>query len=463
MRQRPRFLRQLGELLTLPTIHVIRMSRRRALLTAFLIFLIAFAVRFTGWYYWRAEAIEVQSGVTANYKRLARLFVSEGITAFFQRGNAMSDPDLLGHPPGYPFLLAVIYRISGESDAAIQMVQITADAVAAVILFFIAYELLGISVGLIASLLAGFSPQFTWNSLLLLPDTISVLPLLLAIYLVVLGRHNRSLSFPLLAGALIGASCLLRPNNLLLAPVLALMMAAGLVKRASRLRVASAAVLLFATLFVVAPVTVRNWLVFDRFIPLSLGVGQTLLEGIADYDPKRRFGIPETDVEIAQMEAKEFQRPDYAETLFGPDGIERERHRLKRGFQIIRSNPIWFAGVMAQRAVSMLRFERVPIIDSERSRETGYPVLLRIVQKVYLTVFMLPLVVVGIAALAWSRRWSTLAILLVIPFYYFVFQSALHTESRYIIALHYFLLLLAAIGVHLVIKTAGVKLFRTSR
>jgi hypothetical protein len=163
------------------------------------------------------------------------------------------------------------------------------------------------------------------------------------------------------------------------------------------------------------------------------------------------------------MEAKEFQRPDYAETLFGPDGIERERHRLKRGFQIIRSNPIWFAGVMAQRAVSMLRFERVPIIDSERSRETGYPVLLRIVQKVYLTVFMLPLVVVGIAALAWSRRWSTLAILLVIPFYYFVFQSALHTESRYIIALHYFLLLLAAIGVHLVIKTAGVKLFRTSR
>jgi 4-amino-4-deoxy-L-arabinose transferase-like glycosyltransferase len=411
-------------------------------------------VRFTGWYYWRAEAIEVQSGVTANYKRLARLFVSEGLTAFFQRGNAMSDPDLLGHPPGYPFALALIYRMFGESDTAIQLVQLTADALAAVLLLLIAYELMGIGVGLIAGVLAAFSPQFTWNSILLLPDTISVLPLLLAFYLIVRMPRGLSMMFLLLAGMLLGVSSLLRANNLLLAPFLALIIAAGLIQ--GRMRITAGVVLLSGALLFIVPITVRNWIVFDRFIPLSLGAGQTLLEGIADYDPERRFGIHETDVEIAQMEAKEFQRPDYAETLFGPDGIERERHRLKRGFQVIRSNPIWFAGVMVQRAGSMLRFERVPVIDAERSHATSYPQLLRIVQKTYLTAFMLPLVLIGVAALAWSRRWSTLGILSAVPFYYFIFQSALHTEPRYIIALHYFLLVLAAVSVFLAGKAVFV-------
>lgn len=111
---------------------------------------------------------------------------------------------------------------------------------------------------------------------------------------------------------------------------------------------------------------------------------------------------------------------------------------------------------MVQRAVSMLRFERVPVIDAERSHATGYPTLLGIVQKIYLTSFMLPLVLIGVAALAWSRRCSTLAILSAVPFYYFIFQSALHTESRYIIALHYFLLVLAAVSVFLAGKAVFV-------
>src|SRR4029450_9143624 len=89
------------------------------------------------------------------------------------------------------------------------------------------------------------------------------------------------------------------------------------------------------TLLIVLPLTLRNAFVFHRFIPLSLGAGQTFLEGIADYDHDGRFGIPQTDMGIMKQEAEIYQRPDYYGTLFNPDGVERERARLSRGWAVI--------------------------------------------------------------------------------------------------------------------------------
>ena len=119
------------------------------------------------------------------------------------------------------------------------------------------------------------------------------------------------------------------------------------------------------TLLIVLPLTIRNAIVFHRLIPLSLGAGQTFLEGIADYDKDGRFGIPNTDVGIMKQESEIYQRPDYYGTLFNPDGVEREQARLSRGFAIVRSHPLWFVSVMAQRASSMMRLERARLIATE--------------------------------------------------------------------------------------------------
>src|SRR5439155_23954386 len=96
-----------------------------------------------------------------------------------------------------------------------------------------------------------------------------------------------------------------------------------------------------------------------------LEAGKTLLEGIADYDPQGKFGIPNTDLGIMKQEAEQSQRPDYYGTLFNPDGVERERARLSRGFAVIRLHPLWFSGVMARRAASMMRLERSRLISTE--------------------------------------------------------------------------------------------------
>src|SRR6185436_19669321 len=126
---------------------------------------------------------------------------------------------------------------------------------------------------------AAFSPQFAWNSVLLLPDTLAVLPVLIAIYCLARAvRHPRLISF-VLAGVLVGISCWLRANAMLLPFFLAV---AVIILFPRERRVPYALAVIGGALLIVLPLTIRNAIVFHRFIPLSLGAGQTLLEGIAD-------------------------------------------------------------------------------------------------------------------------------------------------------------------------------------
>jgi len=200
-------------------------------------------------------------------------------------------------------------------------------------------------------------------------------------------------------------------------------------------------------LLAVAPLTLRNAVVYGHFIPVSLGAGQTLVEGIADYDRERRFGLPETDAGLTQLEASEAGRPEYAAALFKPDGIERDRWRTRRALKVIRENPVWFASVMLRRAGSMLRLERTPLATTAPVAEccTRAPrLVVRVVQKLFITAVFLPLYLAGLLLLLLRRRKRELAALLTVPLYFLCVQSALHTEYRYVLAVHYLLFVVAA-------------------
>jgi 4-amino-4-deoxy-L-arabinose transferase-like glycosyltransferase len=422
-------------------------ARRRAAAFA-LVFAAAFGVRLLCWADVRFEAHKVQTAVSQNYRHLARLLGENGVASFYDATSSTSEPDLLGHPPGYSFVLAAVYAAFGESDAAAQIFQAACDALAAALVLLIAAELLPFGAAVIAGMLAAASPQLCWNSVMLLPDTLAVPPVLLAVYLLLRASEGKTVPKALAAGVLVGASCWLRANALLLAPFVALAVPL-LFARGSRVRPALS--LVAGALLAVAPLTLRNAVVYGHFIPVSLGAGQTLVEGIADYDPERRFGLPDTDVELTRMEAEEAGRPEYAASLFTPDGVGRDRERTRRALKVIAAHPFWFAGVMLRRAGSMLRLERTPLTSTAPISEgwTRAPrLLLRAVQKVFVTAVFLPLYLAGLLLLVRSRRRRALAALLVVPLYYLCFQSALHTEYRYVLAVHYFLFVAAAAALY---------------
>ncbi|HWT01616.1 MAG TPA: glycosyltransferase family 39 protein [Pyrinomonadaceae bacterium] len=589
-----------------------RPATGRTVLICSLVFLAAFVCRLLSWQDNRFEARKVQTMVTEGYKHTARLLREGGVSSFFSPSSPLADPNHLGHPPGYPVMIAAVFGLFGESDAALQIVQLLADSAAAVVVFLIALALFDTSTATVAGLLVALAPQFTYNSVMLLPDTLAVLPVLLAVYCLVRAVKTPRLIWFVAAGALVGLSCWLRANAMLLAPFMAAAIPL-LFERGRRLRPALA--LVGGAVLVVAPLTVRNAIVYRHFVPVSLGAGQTFLEGIADYDDGS-LGIPNTDMGLMKWEAQRYDRPDYYGTLFNPDGVRRDRRRLAEGFAVIRSRPFWFAGVMLRRAGSMLRLERVRLISADPpvthslavaddahaawsaspqdllaqgivesnavrlspaadapllnvsgddsrvqftspaapvegqtdyvlklpvrieqgrvmasvlgdgheyasaiievqdwktrdeqplntielpfvSRGPGQvrlvltnagvqgtpPVLqlgearlyalgpasfnwtripraaLRLVQKLFITAVMLPLSLFGLFLLLRARRRRALVLLLVVPAYYLAIQSALHTEYRYVLAIHHFLFILAAVT----LCHAGVHLWRLRR
>ena len=299
-------------------------------------------------------------GVTADYQRIAQLVEREGLRGFFSSSSELADLNNLGHPPGYSILIATVHPVFGGPQTAIQFLQIVFDAATAVIIFLLVAELFSSMAATFAGLFAAFSPQLAWNSVLLLPDSLAVFPILLAVYLLARTRRAPRTIMFIAAGALIGLSCWLRANAMLLP----LFVAAAVLLLHGRKHWRASLAVICGALIIILPLTIRNAVVFHRFIPLSLGAGQTFLEGIADYDPAGKLGIPNTDMGIMKQEAEMLQRPDYYGTLFKPDGVERERWRLRRGVSVIESHPLWFGSVMVRRAASMLRLERVRLVSS---------------------------------------------------------------------------------------------------
>ena len=110
-----------------------------------------------------------------------------------------------------------------------------------------------------------------------------------------------------------------------------------------------------------------------------------------------------------------------------------------------------------------MRLDRIELFDLGATpyQWTRYPRTLvnRMQKNLFDTAAMLPLVVAGVLLLGLARRGRALLLLLAVPAYYLCAQSALSTEYRYILAIHYFLFVIAAATVY----SAALAVIETAR
>jgi 4-amino-4-deoxy-L-arabinose transferase-like glycosyltransferase len=397
--------------------------------------LLAVSVRLLVWFNIGDDINTPMSISTAGYVYDTRNLMNGDVSAFLRGPDPPGDANVLAHPPGYPIMLAGILSVY-DSLAAVRLVQIVFCSFAAVLVFFIAAEFLDWRFALVAGVLTAISPQLSYNSLLVLPDSLSVPPILLAILIMVRSGRNATWVSLCACGALLGLSIWFRANGLLLPVFIAAAVAPFMLPSGRRWR--SLAIVGFA-IMVVAPITIRNAVVFHRFIPVSLGTGPTLAEGIGDYDHAGVYGMPHTDLELMAAEAVWHNRPEYANSFYVPDGIERERDRTARSFAIIRAHPVWFSSVLVRRASMMLRMERVPTVGPSDTAQRGpLPLrwlgdVLRLLQRPFITAVFLPLSLVGFVLMWRQHEQRPIAVLLLAGiFYYVAVHSWIHTEYRYV-------------------------------
>ena len=140
-------------------------------------------------------------------------------------------------------------------------------------------------------------------------------------------------------------------------------------------------------------------------------------------------------------------------SLYDPNGVERDRQRTKYGLSVVRSEPLWFASVVAARGASTFRLERVPAIAAGRDEKDTTPLFvywanrpLKVLQRAFVTAAFLPFVCFGLIVLWVCRKWRESIVLLVVPLYYATVQPLVHTEYRYVLATAHLLMIIAAVA-----------------
>ncbi len=228
------------------------------------------------------------------YARISRtLFEGEGFSQGDGPGYRHLQP-ASNYSPGLPLLVAGIYEVRGATDErAARIVLALLGSLAIPFAFLLGRRLGGPTAGLVAAAPTALYPATLEYGGMLMTEPLGT-ALLAAALLAFLHAVDTRKPWPWLGtGLLLGSLAMLRPEYAVLIPLLPVVGALRLRRDTGRLgrgSLAGPALALACACLVVLPWTIRNFVVFDRFVPISTGGGQVLYEGSyvpAGPDPER--------------------------------------------------------------------------------------------------------------------------------------------------------------------------------
>jgi 4-amino-4-deoxy-L-arabinose transferase-like glycosyltransferase len=357
--------------------------------------------------------------------------------------------------PGAPLFYAAVYKVTGgvHPDLARAAVALL-GMLTVLIVYLIGRRLAGPVAGLVGAALTAIYPAFIDNNEQFLSEPIAAFTLSAAVLGMLWaadeGRRPWAWAVP---GLFLGATTLTRPEYLLFGAIFALVILLRSWRRAGvRLGVLTAVVFVAAYALVLAPWTVRNLVVLDRFVPVTTGGGKALF--VATYLPgdgrqlrvkrqliERFTGKSEvTDKEVAATQMKDLldrvarkypdMRRDAALARIG-----RENFR-----KYVRERPFAYAEMVATKMWNVWRRGSGPTM-----RAGGW---------IAFHYAMLALAVTGLVVLAWRRRWEAL-VLGILILGITVLGGLLLAVPRRNVPLMPLVLALAATGVTWIFMTVG--------
>jgi 4-amino-4-deoxy-L-arabinose transferase-like glycosyltransferase len=276
------------------------------------ILLVALGLRvYFAWDAWNPQVQDARA-----YARIARSLDEDG--TFAQRGPfpPRDVQQSSNYSPGLPLFVAGIYKASGGVHIRLARVVLAAiGTLAALFAYLIGRRLSGPGAGLIAAaVVAGYPALLEYQGMLMTEPLAAALLTGAVLALLWASDPGRGLAAWVLPGALLGAMSLVRPEYLGVSVLLALVvLARGWLKRDRSGGLRRAGILVLALVVVIAPWTVRNAIVLDRFVPLSTGGGQVLFAGTylpSDGNPQKVGGeVLESNPSILRRLASQHLSP----------------------------------------------------------------------------------------------------------------------------------------------------------
>lgn len=180
-------------------------------------------------------------------------------------------------PPGYPWFLALIYKLTGGSALA----AVIAGQLLGLGTVLLGWWLARRSFGALAGLVTAGALTLSWTGVffegeLHAPALLGLLELasIAALLAARSGKWQRSL----IAGLAIGATALVRPNALIFVPVAIFWLVRVLRRRELSVGPACGA-LVAGVILAISPATLRNWNESEQFVPITANLGINLYLG----------------------------------------------------------------------------------------------------------------------------------------------------------------------------------------
>ena len=175
-------------------------------------------------------------------------------------------------PVGYPMFLSILYRLFGVHATVGQLANIIISLLIVLSTYCIANRLFSSSVARLSSLILAIWPNFSAYTGLLCSDLLFTAFLIAMLAVLICMKQDKSLPF-ILIGLIFALATLTRTGiALFIIPVMLYLFFNrennSIHKFSLRL-----AILIIASLIIFAPWWIRNYQVFDRFIPLSTNGG----------------------------------------------------------------------------------------------------------------------------------------------------------------------------------------------
>jgi 4-amino-4-deoxy-L-arabinose transferase-like glycosyltransferase len=388
----------------------------------------------------------------------ANLAAGDGFTV----GPAATQPSS-NYSPGLPLFVAGLNEVTGgEHERLARLVLAFIGALSVLFAYLIGRRLLGrtqralkksphkgpksasaeFGPALVGALLVAIYPALLEYQGMLMSEPLAA-TLLSGGVLALLWAWDGGWSRWLLAGALFGALALVRPEYLAIAMLVALIVFARQARDDWRLSLLRAAVFVGALVVVIAPWTIRNVAAHDRFVPISTGGGQVLFAGTylpSDGNPEKVGAeVVAENPDLFRSEDAQRLRLEQILSRLAADrypGMETDQALSKLGkeqlWDGITEEPVEYAGFVATK---------IWRIWSQGPRDVMQEPVWKALHWTLVALGLL-----GLAILAWRRRWE--ALLLGTIFFAITALSALLVASpRRVLVLVPLLGALAGVGV----------------
>jgi hypothetical protein len=348
----------------------------------------------------------------------ANLEQGEGFTV----GAGATQPSS-NYSPGLPLLVAGLYELTGGKHERLARLALAALGTLAILFAYLLARRLrrlmlfdapsednasaGVISGWVAAAVVAIYPALLEYQGMPMGEPLAATLLSGAVLAMFWAADREGRAAWLLPGALLGATAMVRPEYLGVGLLLALVVFARRARGEWRSGLMQAAILLAGLALVIAPWTVRNAVVLDRPVPISTGGGQVLFAGTylpSDGDPEK------VGAEVVA------RHPG----LFAPEDVRR----LRLEQILARLAASRYPGLETDQALARMGREQLWDGVSEEPVELAGFVAAK-VWRVWsqgprdvmreppwraLHLLLVALALLGLALLAWRRRWEALAI-----------------------------------------------------